>query len=602
MKFKNTLLLIPFGFWVSLTLDGANVSNTPTEGFRAEPLRNLTTELTINARDFGAIPDDEGPDTAAIRSAIEFAKNSGKACKILFEKGRYLIDNDAIESAEGGATEKYMALWIAEAKDLVIDGNGARLIVTNPRSGLFRITRSSRVIIRNFTIDFDPLPFSAGYIRAIHRELKAIDLEVVAPHPAMTASYFSRKTGGYGYPIDAKIPGRIKDNAPNVFLSKNVTDLGKGVFRIFMRDSVPVADLDYLSVGDRYVQIARQPGADLFRAVQSQDVTLDHITSYASAAAHYVAVNSDRLNLIQCSAQISTGRWMGGNADGVHVQNCRVGPWVEGCHFEGIGDDGFNIYTRPFFVSKVTGEKSVLLSSLRKGEAQVGDVVQFFDPPLGKIVAQLKITKIEEGKNEVTFDGSVPALRTGSGPDAIQLYNSELSRGFVIKDSRFVNLRRFGTLIKARDGLVENNRYEGTSSSAIIALNEPSYPEGLFCNRITIRNNQIDHCGFDRDFNATLDWGLISFQAMSANGPMERSGLLKEIEISGNMISDWSKRAIIAANIDGLTIARNHFGKPRSEKSVGITIHQCEGVKVSENIFPDDMPEPLRMNGVAQGK
>ena len=69
-----------------------------------------------------------------------------------------------------------------------------------------------------------------------------------------------------------------------------------------------------------------------------------------------------------------------------------------------------------------------------------------------------------------------------------QLWNRSLSCGdFVIRNSRFCGIRRYGNVFRAATGVIENNIYESCSSAAIAFVNETQYPNGLYCSDITIR-------------------------------------------------------------------------------------------------------------------
>lgn len=594
MKYFNCLSLPLLAILSAVTNSRCQESsNIDPLRFRAAPLVEIATDETLSVRSFGAIPDDDRPDTDAIKAAIAKAIEIGKPCRIAFEKGKYLISNSSTE--DSSPPERFMALSVESAKDLVFDGQGAIFLLNNPRSGLFRFLKCKNIIVQNIVIDYDPLPFSAGYVRAIHNNPDAIDIEVAPGHPLLSAPYFSRETGGYGYPIDRDIAGRLKDNSPNVFFSKSVTDLGNGLFRIFMRSSTPSSELDYIEIGDRYVQIARQPSGDLFRAIKSDDITIKEVTSFASAGVNYVAVDSERLNLIKCKALVAPGRWMGGNADGVHVQNSRVGPWLEGCEFEGLGDDGFNFYTRPFFVSKNVSANSFVLSGWKEDEIQTGDTLTFFDPISGSILAKPRVVSIDTQQNIVTLDSNVSKVVIGSQREATQVYNESFSNGFVIKDCRFANLRRFGTLFKGKNGLIQGNSYFGTSSSAIMALNEPSWPEGLFSKQIWILNNHIDQCGFDRDFRKGNNWGVVSIQAESLRGKLKEPNLLEDIQLIGNKISGWTKMGFVLSNIKNAKVTTNEFSAATDAASVCIKYSHCENALFYENVFPTDLSDSSKI-------
>ena len=63
-----------------------------------------------------------------------------------------------------------------------IDGNGARLVVTKPVSAIY-LRNCSNVALKNFTIDYDPLPFTQGVITAVAPESKGFDFTIDEGYP-----------------------------------------------------------------------------------------------------------------------------------------------------------------------------------------------------------------------------------------------------------------------------------------------------------------------------------------------------------------------------------------------------------------------------------
>lgn len=61
---------------------------------------------------------------------------------------------------------------------------------------------------------------------------------------------------------------------------------------------------------------------------------------------------------------------------------------------------------------------------------------------------------------------------------AAQFFNIDSAGAFVFRNNTFHNIRRFGILIDSRDGLIENNRFEATSSNGVVIHNDSDWPEG----------------------------------------------------------------------------------------------------------------------------
>lgn len=95
-------------------------------------------------------------------------------------------------------------------------------------------------------------------------------------------------------------------------------------------------------------------------------------------------------------------------------------------------------------------------------------------------------------------DEDIVGIKTGDDKTADCFFNLDMNNGsFVIRGNTFRNLRRFGVLIQGRDGIVENNRFEWTSSNAIMVRNSVNWPEGFPTGNLIIRGNTFENCGFD---------------------------------------------------------------------------------------------------------
>lgn len=58
---------------------------------------------------------------------------------------------------------------------------------------------------------------------------------------------------------------------------------------------------------------------------------------------HYASMDSTDNKFINCKTLVKAGRAFGGNADGIQARANRIGPWIEGCAIDTIGDDGVSM-------------------------------------------------------------------------------------------------------------------------------------------------------------------------------------------------------------------------------------------------------------------
>ncbi len=122
---------------------------------------------TISVKNFGVAGDGTSDDGPAIRKAVEAAIKGGPGTKLVFESKTYRLGAN-----KGGNGQ----IRLVDVDGLTIDGNDSTLLL-HPQNGMFDVLKSRNVVIRGFTIDFDPLPFTQGTISRVDAGKGYFDLE-----------------------------------------------------------------------------------------------------------------------------------------------------------------------------------------------------------------------------------------------------------------------------------------------------------------------------------------------------------------------------------------------------------------------------------------
>jgi len=184
-------------------------------------------------------------------------------------------------------------------------------------------------------------------------------------------------------------------------------------------------------------------------------------------------------------------------------------------------------------------------------------------------------------------------IKTGDEKDADSFFNLDMNNSsFVIRGNTFRNLRRFGVLIQSRDGIVENNRFEWTSSNGIMVRNSVDWPEGFPTGNLIIRGNTFEGCGFDHTMQ-TSDAAVIAIVLKRLGGKLAEWRALDRILIEANTIVDWRRRGILLACAENVTIRNNRLltsaAPPafRELPLVPIQLANVRNVEVTENLVRD---------------
>jgi hypothetical protein len=527
---------------------------------RTPPLRDVVTTRTIRVTDFGARPDDADDDGPAFRTAMAALCSNSAPTTLVIPPGTYRLQPTGAEM---------MALTITHARDVVVDGMGATIIVTDPTRGFLSVLQSQRVIVRGLTLDYEPVPFSQGLVTGVDAARATFTVRVADGFPSLDAPSMAHAPQNWGYFVNPVIPGRHKDRTAWHFSSDPVRRVGTNEFALTLLPPHR-PQIAQVAVGDRYVQVGRYNGAAAFYSALSEDVTYDGITVFASPGGVFIGQRSSRVNILNSHVRIRAGRWQSTNSDAFHFQAHRVGPWIEGCTVAGVADDCVNLYATPL---KVTGQLSPTSFQLDgqphwwTNRLAVGDSLYAFDPRAGRVLATFRVQDFDLANGRLTADRPLPAWRTGTDKRDDHLYNdSTCSAFFVIRSNQFTNSRRYGLFLKAHHGLVEDNLFTGLASDALHVANEPEWPEGPHPHNLIIRRNEIRDCAFSAP-NRNQSWrGAITiasrrFDAASTNA----TAAVRDILVAGNAIAAWQSVTVVVRDAINVVVTNNNLqsaGRP----------------------------------------
>jgi hypothetical protein len=111
----------------------------------------INAEQTFHVFNFGAYPNDDIDDSKEIQLAINTAITSGFNRTVVFGVGTYHLSS---------------TIFITNATNLTLIGQGIGQTVLVGTSKMFLLFAQycNGLTITSLSIDFDPLPFTAGYV------------------------------------------------------------------------------------------------------------------------------------------------------------------------------------------------------------------------------------------------------------------------------------------------------------------------------------------------------------------------------------------------------------------------------------------------------
>jgi hypothetical protein len=532
--------------------------------------------MQFHVRDFGAEPSSTNV-YAALKSAVEAAQATGRAAEILFEPD--VVYHIALP--DGPNMQGKYALHIRNATNLVLNGQGATLLVAHPEIGAVCTEDSSGIEIKNFNIDYDPLPYTPGTITAVNRAEYWFELKVDNGFIEPDQPCFDRAMSEWGITI-RDMPGGRRRYGPTAIFTERREKTGERTWRLYPPKAGGGYNnpLEALNIGDRYIHMARNY-AQAVAGKNCDNLLWDNITIFASPGLAFFPHITSHHTIRNCHVKVKDGRIFSTNADGIHMRGSRGHVLIENCSFEGMADDAINVHSSAMSVQGSPAPDQVLLKK-HTYSVRPGDELELVHSASATVAGQYGVKTVQDaGANWlVTLDRALPELTAGSGfSETDNFYNlSESADPFVIRNCRFGTYRGRGILVSAHGGLIENNVFDLNEGWGVVMHYESSrWAEGPIAYDVTIRNNGFQGHGA---YSAAI---VSSIQTRGAAQVSSRP--FHDIRIEGNRFFDYGTPAVELHNTRDVQIFSNQVvcsaDAPRGRKDyAAVELMNCEKIRI----------------------
>lgn len=521
------------------------------------------------------------------------AATTNTPAQIVFEKAEYRLDP--------GEDREFIAF--ASANDLILDGGGASITFTHP-VGLMHLENCQRVMVKNFTFDFDPPAYTAGRVVRADKKGGTIEAEILPGH-ALPDAYpaFARDTKGM---VVTEADGfAMKRGIQLVVEHKGFERIEGRLFR-FRFEKAKTAAL--FSAGDIYVLDPRWPkeeggghGAGVFGG---EDVMFYNLAIRSAANECLGSFYADRHAILRVRLERGRGRALSVNNGGNNHHNARTGPWIEGCLFENCGDDVCHVNGYAMAVAEQPAPDRLVINMRQPYdqfgvEAQLdmraGDRLVFFQRGTGFMLTEAKVVSAAPGEKsmEVAVDRPIRGLATGrlipakglgyaaqGNTEVTEVYNaSRMCNQFVFRRNIARNSRRIGVLAKGDGGLIEGNTFEALGGGGVEFWNSPF--EGLAAENYVVRGNRILNCGrLDREHAAI--WTTIF---KTGADRLHRNLLIENNEIQNFPVPAMLLRDVAGALVRCNRIAPAPASRPANAAAKPIMLENSAEVRSEKNEF-----------------
>ena len=384
--------------------------------------------LILRVESFGVVGDGKTNDGPALRKLFEKASALNRPAKIIFQKNTtYYLGKE--ENHPVGS------LFLDRANDLIVEGNNCLLLV-DPNRRPFEIYRSNNITIRNFQIDYSPLPYTQGRITKIDNSNGYLEFKVDEGYPLPYVRDDS-------YYVDDRVSDCATINGENLKFYqghsrisgvKHLRDKTYAVtYRMHRQDKAKIGDYFVMKVWppemEKVYNSSLKPSeygehyVDNYANIQinhSQNITIENIVSYASPKMTLCARSTSDLVIRRLVITRRPGRVLASCSDGIHLKGNERQPLIENCYIEGTLDDAIHIKMSGDRVEEVVSARKVRISHMDTRDNTnlgIGKTVMVFDPEENKQLAMALITDFEHldhRRGWVTFDKDIDNLKPGT--------------------------------------------------------------------------------------------------------------------------------------------------------------------------------------------
>ena len=427
----------------------------------------LSHSSVIFVSNYGAYPDDKLDDTKEIQLAVNAGISLDGETTIVFGLGVYNLS---------------AAIAINSAKNLTIIGQGIdqTFLIGNRPSSIFTIQSCQGLTIGFLSIDFDPLPFTAGYVIEVNKTF--LDLQVQSPHQPDV----NRQVGAILRYDPIEMRPAFGPNTYEIYQSPsaNATTslISPGILRI------PLVYPTQFHIGDAIV--ARYSGQNhVISGSDVEDLTVDSLNIYTSWCMGFAITRVRRLNVRNYHVLPRHDRWLSTTADCLNFLDSRDYVHISDSICSSMGDDGLSVHSMYFIVQQILNSTTIIIQTFNWPDTLnigIGTTLEFspHDQPFTPYTkGTIASTKDNDSKSRI-FTFTKPL--TVNVNDYVVV--SDVPE-VIVKNLTVENNRARGILLQSRNILIKQSTLNRTSGPAILFQPSLYWHEGPGAINVTLTEN-----------------------------------------------------------------------------------------------------------------
>lgn len=479
--------------------------------------------------------------------------------------------------------------------DVTIEGNGAKLLFTDPLMGGLHFNGGQNLTLHNLTLDYEPLPYTQGEIIDIPDGFGKVILKLDDGYPPLTHDMFELQQG---LDVWGSIHSATGDLITGVRAGDRPQDKRIATFK-------PVSDRVYeltflwgrgpIKIGNRLAIVARGGRRHVINIKDVDQPVIENVLIHTSPemVIRFIQCTDPVVRNVSLKPPSDSNRLIASNADGIHFVNCRSGPLVEDCETNRLLDDAIALSAKMPEIIGIIDDETIRLNSVFGPHFEEDDVLEAMSPngvrtgPLPGIASVQSYSRgryTSQPPERVKFEAPVSHLVEIG--DFVSNRSSS-NRGFIIRNNVLTEHRARLIRISGGTGTIEQNRLDGCQWPAIM-LNcdtRGAFAPFRWVEDVVVRNNVISRPGMVyfalNDPSGIAVWHQTHPEHDNEGRPN------RDITIIGNQIGNAAFRGLTIRDAENVHVEDNEMADLNQldypPPDLGVYLDNVSGATLIEN-------------------
>ncbi len=557
----------------------------------------------IILREHGVVPGEDC--TLKLYALTEQYKQDAT---FVFEDGDYIFDSrleyDYRLSNTTVLPVRKLGIWLKNAKNVHLEGNGARLWFSGHMQP-FTFDHCEDCSAAGFVVDWKKPLVAEGIVTAYTEN--SVDLFVdpdIFPHRLTDAGWLEFDTGnGEWYPL--KKSSQIQFDGNTCTVRRNTGDkfapapvierVGENIYRMRHKKEDGVVDT---AIGNINVLRHNERWHAGIFTEKCKNILLSDITVYSCGGLGCLAQFCENLTFrrVQFVPNEKAGRKItSGRDDGMHITCCSGTITITECSFLGLMDDPINVHSCCVVAEEIVDRRTIRCRYMHEEAlgfhywVEAGDEISFIERSHMQTFASCTAASYELETMEtfvLKFAEDLPESVFKADPATISLDNLTHTAAFTCTKNRFGSCRARGILVSTPKPVrISENTFESSGSAVLVAGDSNYWFESGECHDVEISNNVFTNTCLSSMYQFTE--GMISICPVVPQ-PETDKPFHKNIRITGNVFDSPDVPVLYGFSTTNLTfrgnrICRAYTGKAWHPGKHLIKLQNCSRVDIGDN-------------------